>query len=65
MAISLQLEYHETYLAALVAGAFALDEAQAVSLRFLQASLEHNLASVLVPRGRAPGAGAADRRRAL
>src|SRR5712671_5181271 len=48
MPISLQLEYHETYLSALVAGAFALEEAQAVSLRLLQASLEHNLANVLV-----------------
>jgi len=48
MLISLQLEPHPGYLLALLAGVFTLDEAEAVSLRFLQASAEHHLPNVLV-----------------
>src|ERR1700720_2874569 len=48
MTISLQLEPHATYLTAVVGGAFALDEAQAVSVRFTQACAKHGLAKVLV-----------------
>jgi hypothetical protein len=48
MPISLQMEARETYLYALVTGAFALDEAQTVSVRFLRACDELRLSKVLV-----------------
>ena len=48
MSISLQVEPSDGYLSVRVTGTFELEAAEAETLRVLQASVEHKLASVLL-----------------